>query len=278
MTLPIADSKPADSQPSGVAGRDFVSWSQLSTFRQCPLKYYFRYIERLPPAFIASSLAFGSAIHRAIEFHHRQQLEGLASPSLDLLLAEFWDEWKQRTAEAPEVRFGKNEDLNTVGHAADRMLTRFLESEAAQPLGTIVAIEEPFRDVLLDGHPEFLGYVDLIIDDGQELIVRDYKTARSRWSQGTAEASAQQLLLYGELIRMRLPDRKLRLQFCVITKSKTPLIESFEVQNEPHRIERTRLVAERTLEAIATGVFYPNPSAMNCSTCPYRATCAAWRG
>jgi hypothetical protein len=63
-------------KPDGVAGRDFVSWSQLSTFRQCPLKYRFRYLDKAEPEFVASSLLVGSSIHSAIELHHRRQLEG----------------------------------------------------------------------------------------------------------------------------------------------------------------------------------------------------------
>ena len=60
----------------------------------------------------------------------------------------------------------------------------FIDSDAAQPAGTIVAIEEEFRGVLLKGYPEFLGYVDLVMDSGDELVARDYKTSRSRWNQG----------------------------------------------------------------------------------------------
>jgi hypothetical protein len=35
---------------------------------------------------------------------------------------------------------------------------------------------------------------------------------------------------------------------------------------------------ERVWWAIESGVFYPAPSAMSCSTCGYRAACRAWAG
>ena len=78
----------SSTKPEGVAGRDFVSWSQLSTFRQCPLKYQFRYLDKAEPEYVASSLLVGSSIHSAIELHHRRQLEGGEQPTLDKLLTE----------------------------------------------------------------------------------------------------------------------------------------------------------------------------------------------
>jgi putative RecB family exonuclease len=267
-----------NSKPEGVAGRDFVSWSQLSTFRQCPLKYQFRYLDKAEPEFVASALLVGSSIHSAIELHHRRQLEGGEQPTLDELLTEFWDEWKARVEESPEVRFGKSESFNTIHDLAKRMLSGFLASELSEPSGVVIGIEESLRGVLITDQPEFLGIVDLVYELDDKLTIRDYKTSRSKWSQGTAESSADQLMLYGELAKTMLPDTKLTLEFVVLTKTKSPTIQALQVTVDPRRIERTKRVAELSLDAIATGVFYPNKSPMNCSTCPYRAACAAWSG
>ena len=113
----------AKTKPAGVASRDFISWSQLSTLRQCPLKYRFRYLEKLEPEFIASSLLVGSSVHSAIEFHHRKQMESGQAATLDEMLEAFWIEWKDRVEESPEVRFGKSEDTASIGHPAEK--TRF---------------------------------------------------------------------------------------------------------------------------------------------------------
>ncbi len=73
-------------------------------------------------------------------------------------------------------------------------------------------------------------------------------------------------------------NKKLSFEFVVITKTKSPTVERFAVQSSWRRIERTKLIANITLDAIATGVFYPNKNPMTCSTCPYQKACAAWRG
>jgi hypothetical protein len=64
---------------------------------------------------------------------------------------------------------------------ADRMLQKFLDSELTQPEGRIIGIEEEFRGVLVPGLPDLLGYVDLLLETDDAVIVRDFKTSRSAW-------------------------------------------------------------------------------------------------
>ncbi len=265
-------------KPAGSPGVDFISWSQLSTFRQCPLKYQFRYLDRLEPEFVSSSLLVGSSVHRAIEFHHRRQLESDEPASLDELLSEFWDEWRCRAEESPEIRFGKNEDVGSIDDLAKRMLSTFMASDHAEAPGVVIGIEETLRDTVIDGRPEFLGIVDLVFEADDVLTVRDYKTSRSKWNQGTAESSADQLFLYAEMARNLLPDKQIQVEFAVITKTKSPTVELFQIDVDPKRMDRTKRVAGRTLDAIAAGIFYPNQSAVNCSGCPFRSSCSSWRG
>ena len=268
----------AKTKPKGVAGRDFISWSQLSTFRQCPLRYRFRYLDRLEPEFVSASLLIGSSIHAAIEHHHRRQLESEEPAVLDELLEVFWDEWRCRMEESPEVRFGKNEDVASIDNLAKRMLSSFIDSDLARVPGVVIGIEESLRSAVIDARPEFLGIVDLVFESGDVLTIRDYKTSRSKWNQGTAESSADQLFLYAEIAKALVPGKKVEVEFVVLTKTKSPTIELFKVNSDPQRLERTKQVASRTLDAIEAGVFYPNQSAMNCGGCPYRSACAAWRG
>jgi CRISPR/Cas system-associated exonuclease Cas4 (RecB family) len=267
-----------DGKPTGIADRDYVSWSLLSTFRQCPLRYQFRYLDKIEPEFVSSALLVGGSIHAAIEHYHRQQMEAVDSVTLEEMLTVFWDAWKIRLEESPEVRFGKNEDAVSVGHLAERMLAAFLASNLPDSPGVVIGIEESLRETIIPGRPEFLGIVDLVFASGGTLVIRDYKTSRSKWNQGTAESSADQLLMYSELAKSLLSHVEVKLEFAVITKTKSPTVELFQIGADKKRIERTKQVASRTLDAIDTGVFYPNQSAMNCGGCPYRSACRTWRG
>ncbi len=257
-------------------GRDYISWSQLSTFRQCPLKFQFRYLDEREPEFTASALVLGSSIHHAIETHHRHQLEGRERLSADDLLTAFWEQWHDQTEDSPDVRFGKHESIESIHELANRMLAAFCESELADVPGVVIGIEESVRSRLLDDRPDFLGIVDLAFTSENRLVIRDYKTSRSKWSRTSAESNGDQLRLYGELAKDWLPTHDIHFEFVVITKAKTTVIERFEVQPDARRVSRTKHLAAATLEAMDAGVFYPNPSAFNCTTCPYRSACNAW--
>ena len=257
--------------------RDYISYSAISTYRQCPLRYYFRYLEQLPEEAVSASLVLGGAIHSAAEFHFNELMMGNPAPDHDTLLSVFWDAWRDRGEEV-EIQFGKNEDVNSIAKTADRVLTEFRQSDLAQPQGQILGVEEQLRGELAPGVPDLLARIDLIVESDDAVTVTDLKTARSRWSQDQAEDAGEQLLLYSELVRRLVPGKELRLEFAVITKAAKPVAERLPVTFDSARIARTKRVVERVWTAIQAGNFYPSPSPIACGGCPFRALCRKWAG
>lgn len=267
-----------DEHPNDVAeqltGRNYVSFSGINAYRSCPLKWYFRYSLGLPEKTVSSSLVFGSAIHRAVEHHYRELLTGNSAPGIDALLYEYQAEWQSRDLEA--VRFCKGEDADTLGKLAERVLAAFQQSASANPTGRIVGVEEELRGPIADGCPDLLGRVDLLVDEGHELVLTDLKTAKSRWSRQQVDESSEQLLLYSGLAQELMPTKSLRLEFLVVTKAKTPVVETHRVRFDFTTIERTKRMVAQIWAAMQTGYIYPSPSPMNCSTCAFREPCQQW--
>ena len=106
----------------------------------------------------------------------------------------------------------------------------------------------------------------------------DLKTARTRWSTEQAERSGEQLLLYAALAKDLVPGKPIQLEFAVVTKTASPVVETLPVAWNPTRIDRTRRVMAKVWSAIEAGNFYPAPSPMACPTCPFRSECDAWQG
>ena len=266
--------------PISVVGakRDYISHSAITTYQQCPLRYRFKYVDGLPETVVSSNLIFGGAIHSALEFHFTELLCGNDSPSHDLLLDVFQEAWRGRSTEHQDIRFGKSEDHTSLSALADRMLTAFREHPASASNDTVSGIEEELRGELIPGVPDLLARIDLLTTTDDALVITDFKTSRSRWSQNQAENSSSQLLLYSELARRLLPGWNVKLRFLVLTKTKSPIVESFDVAVSQHRARRTITVVEHTWEAIEAGHFYPAPSPMNCPACPFRSECNAWPG
>ena len=76
---------------SPFAGDLYVSFSQLSTYLQCPERFRQRYVIDSTPSHRSSELLFGSAMHAALAAHH-EELQRVGAPlSLDRLIAEFDD-------------------------------------------------------------------------------------------------------------------------------------------------------------------------------------------
>jgi len=262
--------------PVKTGHRDYLSYSALSLFQSCPLRYYFRYIAGLQERTVSASLVFGSAMHRAVQHHFEQLLAGGPPPDLDTLLTVYQDAWRARDLQA--VRFDNGTTLDSLGRLADRLLRTFQRSDFAHPQGHILAIEEEFRDRLIPGGPDLLARVDLVIDTEDALVVSDFKTARTQWSWGQVHESATQLLLYSELVKPLANGKPLRLEFAVLTKTKVPALTIHPVEVDDHQVERMKRLFERVWRAIQAGHFYPSPSHLNCPTCPFREPCRAWKG
>lgn len=253
-----------------------LSYSSVSTFQSCPLKWYFKYVLGLPVTTISSSLVFGSALHASVQYHFEQLLVGRPTTDLEALVSVYQDAWESYIDK--KILFPKGEDCQTLANLAVRLLQVFLRSDFAKPKGVILGVEEELRGTILPGCPELLARVDLLIDTGAELVVSDFKTSRNAWSDGKVDDGAPQLLLYSELVKPIADGRPVKLSFAVLTKAKFPTLTVHDVPLIGQQVERTKRTVERVWQAIQAGHFYPNPSPMNCSTCPYRGPCLRWVG
>ena len=114
----ITDLEPSPNRRAlELTGRDYVSFSALSTYQRCPLQHHFRYVAGLPEATVSASLVFGSAIHRAAEFHFRELLSGNPAPDLDTLLDCYQQEWRDR--DGTPISFPKRDDVDSLGQLAE---------------------------------------------------------------------------------------------------------------------------------------------------------------
>jgi putative RecB family exonuclease len=277
--LPVltpTSTNPANEVAKKITGRDYISWSALSTFRTCPLRYRFRYVDGLPEESVSSALVFGAGIHTAIEQHFQALLAGDEQPDVEKLMFAYRSAWLPHEPDA--ISFGSKETRESLDDLASRMLTAFLASPMASIQGRVLSVEEEIRGMLVDGVPDLYGRVDLLTEDADSLVITDIKTSRGKWSPEQVEDSGEQLLLYSHLASEISPGKKIATRFLVLTKTKEPVVEEHVREVEPVNVKRTLAGVERVWRAIESGVFYPAPSTMSCSTCGYREACRAWVG
>ncbi len=260
-------------------GRNYISWSSINAYMRCPMRFRLQYVEGQQPESVSSSLVFGSAIHSALEQHFTRLFAGDDSSDLDELLAVYDRVWHEETQ---TVRFGKAETPESLRDLAGRMLTAFLSHDAAT-LGTsgrLLGVEEELRGAIIDGVPDILGRIDLMILTDKALRIIDFKTSRSAWSASKITEAAPQQLLYSQLVRpiadaFRVP---VQVEWVVITKGKSPKVECHKLTPNLAQIHRTNEMVRGVWRAICGEFFFVNPSTMNCSTCPHRTACETREG
>jgi putative RecB family exonuclease len=261
-------------QQSKPRSRPALSPSRAADFKQCPLLYRFRAIDRLPEPSSTAQLR-GTVVHAALE-----QLYGLPAPERgqDTALRLVAPAWEQVVAAEPE----RAADIAPEQRAQ-------LLAEAAALLSGYYRLEDPTRfdpqsceqrvEVELADGTLLRGFVDRIdVAAGGELRVVDYKTGKApseAWALAEFKAMFQMKFYAVALFRSRgvLPAR-LRL----IYLSDGQLLDYTPDLDELLRFEKTLMAIWRAIQSAgATGDFRPNPSRL-CSWCAHQALCPAFGG
>jgi putative RecB family exonuclease len=248
-----------------------VSVSQVQAYLACPLKYRFKYIDRIPSPWRPAALAFGSSIHSAIEWFHRERLAG-RSPMIEDVIAIFEADWY--AANLGPVVFSDRESKEALSEKGAELLRLYVtETDRDSP----TRIEERFEVDLVDPLTgEVLdirlhGVIDLI--DGDTLV--DLKTAARTLDSGSLERHLQ-LSTYALVFLLR-EGRIPNLRLDQLLKTKVPGLERQETTRTIEDLAWTARLIVGTARAIAAQHFYPNPS-WRCAECEYFAHCQGWQG
>lgn len=252
---------------------EYLSYSRISTFMTCPLRFQFRYVDRIEPEFTASALVFGTAIHASLASFYRSRMDGVAEPSHEALMATYDHAWHEATVDSPPVQYKDGEDAQALRSVASAMLGRF-QGDASS--GRVVRVEVPFR-VRLDDGLDLVGVVDLVeMDDEGQVILVDHKTSARRYADQQAQ-DALQLGVYALAYEALTGQTEHLVRYDVLLKSKNGEggVQRIYGVKGTGDVERTRKLALTIAEAVERGVFYPI-AGWQCAGCEFRATCDRW--
>ena len=238
--------------------RPHLSHSQLNRYLHCPEQYRLYYVENLRLRVPSANLAFGSAIHRA--------MEGLFRSGLDAA-SVFEREWA--TAQDLELSYSRNSTWDSLQHIGRTLLERFQDRHAAR-ISDVVGVEHRF-EVGLTGLPQpLVGYVDLVARFEGAPSVIDFKTASPAYRPHEAVLS-DQLSLYG----LAEPEAEQGV-LCILVKTKAPRILWQTAQKDPER--QVAYVRKACIAAagISQRHFYRRPGTW-CNWCDYLPCCTGDR-
>lgn len=256
------------------ASRPALSPSRAADFKQCPLLYRFRAIDRLPEAPSPAQLR-GSVVHAAL-----QQLYGLPAGQRgpDTALSLVGPAWDQVIAAEPDL----------IGQLDPEQRSQLL-AEARALLFGYYRLEDPTRfnpqsceervEVELADGTLLRGFIDRIdVAATGELRVVDYKTGKAPpAARALAEFKAMfQMKFYAvALLRTRgVPPTRLRL----IYLADGQVLDYSPDHDELLRFERTLMAMWRAIQnAGRSGDFRPSASRL-CDWCPHQQHCPLFGG
>jgi putative RecB family exonuclease len=255
--------------------RPALSPSRAGDFKQCPLLYRFRAIDRLPELPSRAQIR-GTLVHAVLERLYDLPAPQRSPEAARGLVAPVWEELSAALPELMGQLFVDAEDpelpvwLESAGELLE-VYFRLEDPRRLEPAARELLVETELASGLL-----LRGYIDrLDVAPSGEIRVVDYKTGSAPREAGEVAALFQMKFYALALLQERgVVPTQLRLLY---------LADGEYLTYEPDEPELRRF--ERTLEAIwaairtagETGDFRPNRTRM-CDWCSHKALCPAWDG
>ena len=254
--------------------RPALSPSRAGDFKQCPLLYRFRAVDRIPET-PSKAQVRGTVVHSVLEqLFHLPLAERVPTRANDLV-APAWAELVEQQPELAELFDGPDDpQLAEWLTSAKELLAGYFELEdprRLQPEACELRVEtELSSGVLLRG---FIDRID-VAPTGEIRIV-DYKTGAAPREVGEAKALFQMKFYALVVYRMRgVVPKQLRLMYLADRQSLAYAPDEAELI----RFERTLdAVWQAILKAGKTGNFPPNRSRL-CDWCDHKTRCPEFGG
>lgn len=241
-----------------------LSPSRGLEYRQCPLKYRLRSIDRIPEPQTVAQVK-GTLVHGVLEQMHAWPREERTYPSAVARLKPTWEEMCAKDDELLELV--PEDDLMEYLVECRALLKGYFIME--NPQGFDAASLEQFINLMLDDVPA-RGFIDRIdVAPSGEVRIVDYKTGKKPSPRFQAEALFQMrfyALAYWRL-HGRIPDQ-LRLMYLKVGDDLVHVPNSHEL--EQFQTELTQLWSEIVRDG-KFGDFAPKTSKL-CNWCSFKDT------
>ena len=262
----------------------YISHSQIFTYQNCSLKYFFQYVEKRKAESVGIALPFGSSIHTVLDLYYRALKNG-RQPEPQEAMAQLFEETLTLNLESTKVPLLYNKsmpDAETALEMGKKLVETFYKSIDLTDF-EVVDVELPMSAPLYTEEGvatdfKLVGIVDLILrnKEGDYLIV-DNKTAGRSMAQNTADDDTQ-MSAYSYLLAINkyvLLTASVECRFDVLLKLKNPRLQQVYTIRTREDRKRFAKIANSVLAGIEAKVFMPQPNWM-CSGCQFAEACSEW--
>ena len=262
-------------EPEPPRRRPALSPSRAGDFKQCPLLYRFRAIDRLPEL-PGRAQVRGTLVHTVLERLFELPAADRSPDAARELVGRAWAELRETWPELVGQLFAGRDDpqladwLASIGPLLEAYF-RLEDPRLVQPQARELLVETELESGVL-----LRGYIDrLDVAPGGQIRVVDYKTGPAPREAGETAALFQMKFYALVLLHLRgVVPAELRLLYLTGGESLSYVPEEQELR----RFERTlEAIWAAVLRAGREGDFPPSPG-RRCDWCSHRALCPAWEG
>jgi putative RecB family exonuclease len=259
---------------------DYISPSRLNCWLTCPLKWRLKYQDGVPTP-TSPALFVGKVCHSSLEAFYRHRMLGITLPPNEVIrrMDAGWDQ----TVTEEQMTFESTAEETALRQQVADLVRAYLAQvpdDEPRPLAVEATMEVPLVDPLTGedlGIP-LLGIVDLVLDDPDGPVVRDFKTS-SRSAPPFEVTHEIQLTSYSYLFRRTTGREEVGLEIHSLIKTKSPKIEGhrYPARTDAH-FRRLFGVIREYLDALDRGRFNYRPG-WGCAMCDFREShCRQWSG
>ena len=246
------------------------SHSRLSTFEKCPLKFKYKYIDKIKPEFKMSIEAhLGKSVHDTLEWIYNSIINKNQTPTVDEIINYYTNKWTENSSQ--EIKIVKNNLTN-----------KDYFNKGVKFLMDYYLKHQPFKDGTLECEKRILieinsyklqGYIDRLVHNKEtgEYEIHDYKTANFLPTQETLDQD-KQLALYSIAIQELVgQDKKICLIWHYLAHNKK--ICSYRTSQQ---IEQLKKEITELIQKIESAKFFPYNQSALCNWCEYKYACPAF--
>lgn len=252
-------------------GLEIYSHSRLSSFEDCPKKFEYRYVLKLPSRTESIEGFVGKRVHEVLERLYGFADKGLV-PSLGRVIDRFRTWWDEHYDPARVSIVRRENDVNHYRALGEHCLTNFYRRFYPFDADETVALEERVTFSLDDANRyRMQGFIDRVVRTKDGAIeIHDYKTSARVPSQGRLDRD-RQLALYQLGLAGRFgAERPMRLVWHYLAPNQTRVST-----RTPEQLEALREATMGLIDRIrAETRFEPKPGPL-CSWCEFAAICPA---
>ena len=234
-----------------------ISYSALETFRTCPLKYKFAYVDKIPVQ-QNGAMQFGSVIHKVMEELYAHQMLPITKEELQHIFSSRWK---------PELYGNNSYQAEYDFQSGLEIIGREWEKKQSAPEPTTIGREKYFLLPIAEGF-ELSGRIDRIDKVGEDsLEIIDYKTGRTVPTDEEVRNNLQLAIYYLALLKLWPTTQKVTLSLYYL---RPDMKVGFVA--DPALLEQAKVTLQDLVEQIRNTNYAPTPG-RHCDYCDFKDRC-----